>query len=135
MRSITGTPGGAAPSLAMESRPRKSFWTRTALAPLRVMMSAASASLNRVLTVTTVPPAVSRPKAAMIHSAELGAQMATRSPRPIPAEAKAPAATRTRSASPAKLSRSGPSTTASASPKRSPALSTTPGMVSGPATG
>jgi hypothetical protein len=56
------------------------------------MMSNASASLNRVFTGTSVPPAVSRPNAAMIHSAEFGAQMATRSPGETPASAKAPAA-------------------------------------------
>ena len=44
------------------------------------MMSAASSVLNRVLTGTSTPPAVSNPNAAMIHSAELGAQTATRSP-------------------------------------------------------
>src|SRR6266567_1305033 len=93
------------------------------------MMSPASPALSRVLTGTSTPPAVSRPNAAMIHSAELGAQMATRSPLPTPADAKAPAATRTRPASSAKLSRSGPSTTASASPKRSAELSTISGMV------
>ena len=63
------------------------------------MMSAASSVLNRVLTGTSTPPAVSSPNAAMIHSAELGAQIATRSPLPMPRSAKAPAAQRIRSAS------------------------------------
>src|SRR5262249_38400226 len=93
------------------------------------MMSPASPALNRVLTGTSTPPAVSRPNAAMIHSAELGAQIATRSPFSIPAESNAPAATRTRSASSANVSRTGPSTTASAVPQRSAALSTIRGMV------
>ncbi len=56
------------------------------------MISPASSALNRVFAGTSTPPAVSRPKAAMIHSAELGAQIAARSPFPIPADAKAPAA-------------------------------------------
>ena len=42
------------------------------------MMSPASSVLKRVLTGTSTPPAVSNPNAAMIHSAELGAQ--TRDP-------------------------------------------------------
>ena len=50
------------------------------MAPLRPMMSAASSALNRVFTGTSTPPAVSNPNAAIIHSAELGAQTATRSP-------------------------------------------------------
>ena len=48
------------------------------------MMSPASAALNRVLTGTSTPPAVSSPNAAMIHSAEFGAQIATRSPLSMP---------------------------------------------------
>src|SRR5579875_477020 len=123
-RSIAGTPGGTS-----NSRPRKPFSTRTALAPLRLMMSAASAALKRVLTGTKTPPAVSRPNAAMIHSAQLGAQMATRSPLSMPIAANAPAAQRIRSTNCAKLSRTEPSTTASASPKRSAALKTISGMV------
>ncbi len=92
-RSIAGTPGGV-----LKSCPRKPFSVSTALAPLRVMMSAASAVLKRVLTGTTTPPAVSTPKAAIIQCAELGAQMATRSPLSTPRFANAPAAQRTRSA-------------------------------------
>ncbi|AGC64394.1 hypothetical protein MULP_04905 [Mycobacterium liflandii 128FXT] len=93
------------------------------------MMSAASSVLKRVLTGTSTAPAVSSPKAAMIHSAELGAQTATRSPLSMPIAANAPAARRTRSVSSVKVIRNDPSTMASASPKRSPALKTISGMV------
>jgi hypothetical protein len=93
------------------------------------MMSPASSVLNRVLTGTSTPPAVSSPNAATIHSAELGAQMATRSPLSTPSSANAPAAHRIRSTSSLNVKRSGPSTTASASPKRSAALKTISGMV------
>ena len=47
-------------------------------------MSAASAPLNRVLTGTSTAPAWNRPSAATIHSAQLEAQMATRSPGSMP---------------------------------------------------
>ena len=77
----------------------------TALAPLRPMMSAASSALNRVLTGTSTAPAVSNPNAAIIHSAELGAQMATRSPFSMPSSANAPAAQRIRSTTSAKVRR------------------------------
>src|SRR6201984_1756506 len=93
------------------------------------MMSLASSVLKRVLTGTSTPPAVSNPNAAIIHSGDVRAQMATRSPLPTPRSAKAPAAHRIRSMSSANVKRSGPSTTASASPKRSAALKTIWGMV------
>src|SRR5215469_12318974 len=70
-RSIFRTDRGVSYSF-----PRNPRWVRTIFAPLLVMMSAASAALNRVLTGTRVPPAASRPNAAMIHSAELEAQIA-----------------------------------------------------------
>jgi hypothetical protein len=101
----------------------------TALAPLRTMTSPASSALNRVFTGTSTAPAVMIPNAAIIHSALLGAQIATRSPFSMPKSAKAPAAQRIRSTTSVKVSRSGPSTTASASPKRSAALKTISGMV------
>ena len=86
---MTGTPGGAVYSV-----PRKPCWTNSALARLRVMTSAASSARNLVLTGTTMPPAVSSPNAAIIQSAELGAQIATGSPFSIPDSANAPAAQR-----------------------------------------
>lgn len=64
----------------------------TALAPLRDTTSAHSSVLNRVLTGTSTAPAVMIAKAATIHSAELGAHTATRSPLPMPNPANAPAA-------------------------------------------
>ena len=57
--------------------------TRTR-ARLRDRMSAASAPLNRVLTGTRTAPAWKSPSTATIHSAQLNAQMATRSPGSTP---------------------------------------------------
>ena len=53
-------------------------------APLRASTYAASVPLNRVFTGTRTPPAVVTASAATIHSAEFGAQTATRSPRAMP---------------------------------------------------
>ncbi len=57
--------------------------TRT-LAPLRTRMSAASVPLKRVLTGTSTAPAWKTPSTATTHSAQLKAQMATRSPGSTP---------------------------------------------------
>ncbi len=54
------------------------------LAPLRAMITAASCPLNLVLTGTIAAPACHSPRAAAIQRAELGAQIATRSPTPTP---------------------------------------------------
>jgi hypothetical protein len=98
-------------------------------------MYAASAPLNRVLRGTSTAPAPTAPSAATTHSAQLGAQMATRSPRSMPLATMARVAPATCSANPSKVSREavrpGPwtSTNASDSPKRAAASSTSPGMV------
>lgn len=76
-------------------------------------MSVASAVLNLVLTGTNTAPALAVPNAATIHSAELGAQMATRSLLSMPVDANAPAAQRILSMSSVQLRRKKPSTTAS----------------------
>ena len=68
-------------------------------------MYAASAPLNRVLRGTNKAPAPTAPRAAITHSAQLGAQMATRSPRSIPLATMAPVTEATASASWSKVSR------------------------------
>ena len=68
-------------------------------------MYAASAPLNRVLRGTSRAPAPTAPSAATTHSAQLGAQMATRSPRSIPLATMARVAAATSSASWSKVSR------------------------------
>ena len=57
-------------------------------APALRMMYAASPPLNRVLSGTSTAPARKSPSAASIHSAQLGAHMAARSPVATPAATK-----------------------------------------------
>ena len=99
----------------MSRKPRTVNSTR---APLRASTNDASAPLNRVFTGTSTPPALVTPSAAMIHSSEFGAQIATRSPRSIPTASNARAAASTRSRRSVKSTRRSPSTTASVSPHR-----------------
>jgi hypothetical protein len=58
------------------------------VAPEARAMYAASPPLKRVLSGTSTAPARSAPRAASIHSAQLGAQMATRSVASTPAATK-----------------------------------------------
>ena len=74
-------------------------------------------------------PALCRPIAATIHSWMFGAQIATRSPRRIPAAAKARAARSPAAASSRNVSVTAPSSIAWRPAKRSPAASTRAGMV------
>ena len=61
-----------------------------ALARLRTRMSAASVPLNRVSTGTSTRADLEQAqRAATIHSVQLNAQMATRSPGPIPEATRA----------------------------------------------
>ncbi len=62
-------------------------------------MYAASAPLKRVLRGTSTAPARTAPSAATTHSAQLGAQMATRSPRSMPLASTARVAADTSSTS------------------------------------
>ena len=106
--------------------------TNKARAPLRLITSSASAPVNRVLTGTRVAPAVSEPRAASTHTAELGAQIATRSPGAMPSAMSARATSRTRSCSSRYPSRAPPgSVRASASPNSLAALATAAGIVVG----
>src|ERR1035437_9115767 len=98
-------------------------------------MYAASAPLYRVLSGTSNAPAPTEPSAAITHSAQFGAHIATRSPRSMPLASTARVAAATSSANWSKVSRvvvpPGPwaSTNASDSPNRAAASSTKPGMV------
>ena len=68
-------------------------------ARLRARMSAASVPLKRVFTGTSTAPAPDRPRNATIHSVQLKAQTATRSPRSTPEATSAEPKARARSAS------------------------------------
>ena len=62
--SETPSASAAARSAASRSAPRKSPATNSARAPLRLITSSASGPVNRVLTGTSVAPALSAPSAA-----------------------------------------------------------------------
>ena len=86
-----GSSSARASAMAAWSVPRKSATVTSTRAPLRDRISRTSAALNRVLTGTSTAPAWKVPRAATIHSAQLYAQMATRSPGSVPAATRADA--------------------------------------------
>jgi hypothetical protein len=86
MRSTTF--GLGVPSCASLSMPRNSPVITSAAAPLRSTTSRISGPVNRVLIGTSVAPAHNAPSAETTQCHVLGEQIATRSPRWIPSEAK-----------------------------------------------